>query len=127
LYAVPMEQLEGRVEIGVIVAQHTFGETGALIMGGVLSLLLVSTVSAMLMAGPRVLQVMGEDFRLFRRLSVQNTGGVPRTAVYAQGALTMIFIATSTFESILVFSGFILGLSSLATVLGVFVLRYRHG
>lgn len=127
LYAVPMELLEGRVEIGVIVAQQTFGETGALIMGGVLSLLLISTVSAMLMAGPRVLQVMGEDFRLFRRLSEQNAGGVPRTAVYAQGALTMIFIATSTFESILVFSGFILGLSSLATVLGVFVLRYRHG
>ena len=127
LYAVPMELLEGRVEIGVIVAQQTFGEIGALIMGGVLSLLLVSTVSAMLMAGPRVLQVMGEDFRLFRRLSEQNEGGVPRTAVYAQGALTMIFIATSTFESILVFSGFILGLSSLATVLGVFVLRYRHG
>jgi APA family basic amino acid/polyamine antiporter len=127
LYAVPMELLEGQLEIGVIVAQETFGETGALMMGGVLSLLLISTVSAMLMAGPRVLQVMGEDFRLFRRLSVHNKGGVPRTAVYTQGILTLIFILTSTFESILVFSGFILGLSSLATVLGVFVLRYKKG
>lgn len=127
LYAVPMELLEGQLEIGVIVAQETFGETGALMMGGVLSLLLISTVSAMLMAGPRVLQVMGEDFRLFRRLSAHNKGGVPRTAIYTQGALTLIFILTSTFESILVFSGFILGLSSLATVLGVFVLRYKKG
>lgn len=127
LYAVPMELLEGQLEIGVIVAQETFGETGALMMGGVLSLLLISTVSAMLMAGPRVLQVMGEDFRLFRRLSVHNKGGVPQTAVYTQGILTLIFILTSTFESILVFSGFILGLSSLATVLGVFVLRYKKG
>ncbi|TFH73750.1 amino acid permease [Gammaproteobacteria bacterium LSUCC0112] len=127
LYAVPMEMLEGKLEIGVIVAQETFGETGALMMGGVLSLLLISTVSAMLMAGPRVLQVMGEDFRLFRKLSVHNKGGVPRTAIYTQGVLTLIFILTSTFESILVFSGFILGLSSLATVLGVFVLRYQKG
>ncbi|MDO9475456.1 MAG: amino acid permease [Pseudohongiella sp.] len=127
LYAVPMEMLEGKLEIGVIVAQQTFGETGALLMGGVLSLLLISTVSAMLMAGPRVLQVMGEDFRLFRKLSVHNKGGVPRTAIYTQGLLTLIFILTSTFESILVFSGFILGLSSLATVLGVFVLRYKKG
>jgi len=127
LYAVPMELLEGKVEIGVIVAQETFGETGALIMGGVLSLLLISTVSAMLMAGPRVLQVMGEDFKLFRLLAVNNAGGVPRTAIYSQGALTALFIVTSTFESVLVFSGFILGLSSLATVLGVFVLRFRHG
>lgn len=127
IYAVPMALLEGQLEIGVIVAQETFGETGALMMGGVLSLLLISTVSAMLMAGPRVLQVMGEDFRLFRRLSAHNKGGVPRTAIYTQGALTLIFILTSTFESILVFSGFILGLSSLATVLGVFVLRYTKG
>lgn len=127
LYAVPMEMLEGRIEVGVIVAQQTFGQTGALIMGGVLSLLLVSTVSAMLMAGPRVLQVMGEDFRLFHRLSIRHADGVPRIAIYTQAALTVLFIVTSTFESILVFSGFILGLSSLATVLGVFVLRFRHG
>jgi len=84
-------------------------------------------VSAMLMAGPRVLQVMGEDFRLFRVLAVKNEGGVPRTAIYVQGCLAILFIVTSTFDSVLVFSGFILGLSSLATVLGVFVLRARKG
>ena len=127
LYAVPQELLVGKLEIGVIVAQQTFGTTGALVMGGVLSLLLISTVSAMLIAGPRVLQVMGEDFRLFRMLAVNNKGGVPRTAIYTQGALSMLFIATSSFESVLVFSGFILGLSSLTTVLGVFILRHRQG
>lgn len=127
LYAVPMEILEGRIEIGVIVAEQTFGKVGAMLMGGLLSLLLISTVSAMLMAGPRVLQVMGEDFRLFRLLAVKNAGGVPRTAIYTQGALAAVFIVTSTFDSVLVFSGFILGLSSLATVLGIFVLRYRSG
>lgn len=127
LYAVPMAELEGRLEIGVVVAQATFGSTGALVMGGVLSLLLISTVSAMLMAGPRVLQVMGEDFRLFRLLAMRNKSGVPRAAVYTQGGLTIVFIVTSTFESVLVFSGFILGLSSLATVLGIFVLRFKKG
>ena len=127
LYAVPLAELEGRLEIGVVVAQATFGSTGAMVMGGVLSLLLISTVSAMLMAGPRVLQVMGEDFRLFRVLARRNKSGVPRAAVYTQGGLTVLFIVTSTFESVLVFSGFILGLSSLATVLGIFVLRFRKG
>jgi APA family basic amino acid/polyamine antiporter len=127
LYAVPMELLEGRVEIGVVVAEHTFGRTGALVMGGILSLLLISTVSAMIIAGPRVLQVMGEDFRFFHWLSKRRADGVPRTAVYLQGALAVLFIVTSTFESVLVFSGFILGLSSLATVLGIFVLRFRKG
>ncbi len=127
LYAVPLAELEGKIEVGVIVAEHTFGPAGAMVMGGLLSLLLISTVSAMLMAGPRVLQVMGEDFRLFRALALKNSGGVPRTAIYTQGGLAALFIVTSTFDSVLVFSGFILGLSSLATVLGVFVLRYKQG
>ncbi|MCB1648657.1 MAG: amino acid permease [Pseudomonadales bacterium] len=127
LYAVPMEALEGRIEIGVIVAEHTFGTLGAMLMGALLSLLLISTVSAMLMAGPRVLQIIGEDFRLFRLLAEKNSGGVPRTAIYTQGGLAIAFIITSTFDSVLVFSGFTLGLSSLFTVLGVFVLRWREG
>lgn len=126
LIAVPMDDMEGRIEIGVIVAQYTFGQSGGLVMGATLSLLLISTVSAMTIAGPRVLQVMGEDFRLFRRLSERQANGVPRLAIYAQGALTVVFIVTSTFDAILVFSGFLLGLSSLATVLGIFVLRYRE-
>ena len=35
------------------------------------------------------------------------------------------FILTATFESILVFSGFILGVNTLFTVIGVFVIRWR--
>jgi len=125
LYAVPVEILQGKIEIGVIAAEYQFGKWGATLMGGVLSLLLISTVSAMLMAGPRVLQVMGQDFSLFRRLSTLNAGGVPQIAILLQAAISLTFILTATFESVLVFSGFILGLSSLATVLGIFILRRR--
>ena len=44
---------------------------------------------------------------------------------YCQAALTLVFIVTASFETILVFAGFILGLNSLLTVAGVFVLRMR--
>jgi APA family basic amino acid/polyamine antiporter len=43
-----------------------------------------------------------------------------------QSSLTILFILSSSFESILVFAGFTLALNSFATVLGVFVLRYRQ-
>jgi len=125
LYAAPMHAMEGNIEIGVIVAETTFGPRGALIMGFALSLMLVSTVSAMIMAGPRVLQVIGEDFRVFRLLGKLNDKGVPSIAIYFQSVLSIIFISTATFESILVFSGFILGINSMFAVTGVFVLRYR--
>jgi APA family basic amino acid/polyamine antiporter len=40
--------------------------------------------------------------------------------------LAILFIVSSTFESILVFAGFTLALNSFATVIGVFVLRWRQ-
>ena len=51
-----------KIEIGMIAADYAFGEAGGRAMGITLSLLLISTVSAMLMAGPRVLQVIGQTF-----------------------------------------------------------------
>ncbi|TNF81149.1 MAG: amino acid permease, partial [Gammaproteobacteria bacterium] len=60
LYVAPASEMAGQLEIGYIAARHVFGATGADVMGVVLALLLISTVSAMVMAGPRVLQVIGE-------------------------------------------------------------------
>jgi APA family basic amino acid/polyamine antiporter len=123
LYAAPMSALEGKIEIGVIVAEATFGPSGALVMGFILSLMLISTVSAMIVAAPRVLQVIGEDIKAFSFLSVKNKRGIPTRAIYFQSGLTIIFIVTASFESVLVFSGFILGVNSLFTVAGIFKLR----
>lgn len=125
LYAAPMSQMEGKIEIGVIVAQHAFGDTGGSIMGLVLATLLISTVSAMVIAGPRVLQVIGEDFRIFRFLSMTNDNGIPMVAIFIQSAVTLFFIITSTFESVLIFSGFVMGVNTFFAVAGVFILRRR--
>jgi APA family basic amino acid/polyamine antiporter len=95
-------------------------------MGVTLALLLISTVSAMVVAGPRVLHVIGQDYSTFRWLSKTNADGIPTYAIYTQCALAVFFIVTASFESILVFSGFILGLNSLLTVGGVFILRARE-
>jgi APA family basic amino acid/polyamine antiporter len=126
LRAAPMAAMEGEVEVGYIAATYIFGPLGADIMGVTLALLLVSTVSAMIVAGPRVLHVIGQDYRAFRWLSHTNPDGIPTRAILTQGALAIGFIVTASFESILVFSGFVLGLNSLLAVGGVFVLRARE-
>ena len=55
-----------------------------------------------------------------------NQDGIPSTAIYIQSVLAVAFILTSSFESVLLFAGFTLALSSFVTVLGVFVLRWRQ-
>ncbi len=126
LYVAPMSEMVGKLEIGYVAAQHVFGDTGAAIMGVILALLLISTVSAMVMAGPRVLQVIGQDFVSFRALARTNADGIPYLAISFQAIVALAFIISASFESILVFAGFTLGLNTFFAVLGVFLLRLRQ-
>ena len=125
LLTTPMELLVGEVEVGVIAARHVFGQTGAMFTGAILGILLISTVSAMTIAGPRVLQVVGQDIRAFRFLAKSNSDGMPTTAVMVQSGLALLFVITATFDQVLVFAGFTLALNSLFAVLGLYVLRWR--
>ncbi|HEX7036201.1 MAG TPA: amino acid permease [Pseudomonadales bacterium] len=125
LWVAPIDAMTGRIEVGYVAARHAFGSAGGDLMGVVLAGLLISTVSAMVMAGPRVLQVIGEDFPAFAPLARTNRHGVPHVAIALQTAITLLFIVTASFESILVFAGFTLGLNTFFAVLGVFVLRWR--
>jgi APA family basic amino acid/polyamine antiporter len=126
LYVAPMDAMVGQVEVGYIAAEAAFGDLGGRFTGLIMASLLISTVSAMTIAGPRVLQVVGEDFPALRLLARTNKSGLPATAIFVQSAATILFILSSTFESILVFAGFTLALNSFATVLGVFVLRRKQ-
>ena len=121
-----MDAMRGEIEIGFIAAESAFGAAGGRFAGLALALLLISTVSAMTLAGPRVLQVIGEDFPALRFLSRKNSDGLPYIAIRSQSALAILFILSSGFESILVFAGFTLALNSFATVVGVFVLRRQQ-
>ncbi|MEM1180119.1 MAG: amino acid permease, partial [Acidobacteriota bacterium] len=125
LISAPASAMVNQVDVGHIAAEHLFGGSGGRFMSAALSLALVSTISAMIWAGPRVAQVIGQDYPVFRSLARTNRHGVPVTAVLAQSALVIVLLITSTFEQLLVFTQFTLGLCSALTVLGVFVLRKK--
>jgi len=123
MYAAPVDQMKGQVDVGYIAAHHIFGETGGLIMGLLISIGLVSAISSMVWTGPRVTQVMGEDIGILRLLSVKNRNGVPHLSLLFQYVLVIALILTATFESIVNYIGVMLSLSAFLTVIGVFVLR----
>jgi APA family basic amino acid/polyamine antiporter len=126
LLVAPMHEMVGKVEIGFVAATHIFGERGGELMSLVLAVLLVSTVSAMMLAGPRVLKVIGDDYPVLRFLAPVNRFGVPAAAILIQGGLAILLILSGAFESVLVFTGFTLSLNTFVTVLGVFVLRSKR-
>ncbi|UOQ73893.1 APC family permease [Hymenobacter cellulosilyticus] len=126
LNGTPMPKLAGQLEVGYVAASEIFGAGVGRLMGAVIAVLLVSTVSSMIFAGPRIIQVMGEDLPALRGLAVVSKNGIPVRALLLQTALTLIFILTSTFEQVLLYAGFILSLFTFLTVLGLFVLRVRR-
>ncbi|MBC6412910.1 MAG: amino acid permease, partial [Hyphomonadaceae bacterium] len=114
----PVEAMAGEVEIAAIAAKHAFGESGGRLTAIMLAVLLVSSASAMTLAGPRALQMVGEDFRALRFLSAVSTDGVPRVAILVQSLIAVIFIITSSFQFVVVFTGAILAFNSFLAVAG---------
>lgn len=126
LYSTPVEQLVGQVEVGNIAAISIFGESGGRIMSGVISILLVSSISAMVYVGPRVTQAMGEDVYLLRPLAKRTKKLVPINALWLQSAISLVLILTASFEQIINFSGFVLNLCTLMVAIGLFVNRIKY-
>ncbi|MCU0447821.1 MAG: amino acid permease [Microscillaceae bacterium] len=134
LYTVPVGTLAAEqakdfskpLEVGYLSAQVFFGQVGGRIMGGMIALLLISSISAMVFAGPRVTQVMGEDLPLLAKLAFKNEKGIPFYAILMQSTISLILILTASFDAILYAIAFTLDIFTFSTVLGVFVMRIRQ-
>ncbi len=125
VFSAPVEALAGNLEVGLIAAKHLGGPKLANGVGALVALALISSVSSMVMAGPRVYARMAEDGYLPRWLRTE--AGPPRPAIYFQCALALLLLWTATFDGLLTYIGFTLGLSAAATVLGLVRLRFRAG
>jgi basic amino acid/polyamine antiporter, APA family len=123
LHSTPLPDLSGKLEVGLLSAVKIFDGVGGKIMGLCISLCLVSSISSMVMAGPRILKVMGEDYPRLALFSKENARGVPWVAICTQTGLALILLWTSTFEKVLMFTGFTMALFTSISVIGVFVLR----
>jgi APA family basic amino acid/polyamine antiporter len=119
----PIEDLSGELEIGQITANAIFGSKGGELISFGIGLLLLSGISAMVWAGPRVTQVMGEDHALWRWFSVKTKAHIPLRALWLQTSITIVLLLSGTFEQVMVYSGFVLQLFAALAVSAVFVAR----
>lgn len=123
LYTTPASEMSGKVDVGLIAGQHIFGDTGGRIVGALICLGLVSSISAMTWIGPRVTMVMGEDIPMLRVFSRKTDRGVPAAALLFQFAMVHVLIFSRSFEAVLDYIQFSLTFCSFLTVLGVMLLR----
>lgn len=126
LYAAPISALAGQPEVGDVAAKAIFGSTGGRIVSALIALALVSSVSSMVMAGPRVMQAMGEDLPAFRLLGRRAQNGVPVYALLLQSSIALLIVMLAGLREVLQYIGVTLSLFAFLTVLGVYVLRAKQ-
>jgi len=123
--AVPAKVISGRLEVGRLVAEHLGGSAWANGATLLIALALVTSVSSLVMTGPRVYARMASDRYLPSWLAQKS--GPPRAAIVFQFAIALVMLWTASYQSLLTFIGFTLSLSTAATVCGLIVTRRRLG
>ena len=125
MYVCTFDEMRGKVAIGNIVIGKVFGDQAALTFAGLFAIALVSGINAMFIAGPRVAQRMGEDYRIFSFLKGQNEKGAPVNAILLQTLISVCIVLLFDFRMILQYIELTLSIFCLLTVIGVFVIRAR--
>jgi APA family basic amino acid/polyamine antiporter len=126
LYSVPIPELKGVLEVGYLSANKIFGVQVGQFMSLIIAFLLISTISAMILAGPRVMKSMGSDIKGLKFFATSNKNNVPYVAIIFQSVIAIVLVLTSSFQSLITYVGFTLNLFTFLTVLGIFILRYKH-
>jgi APA family basic amino acid/polyamine antiporter len=119
----PIGELSGQLDVASISGRHIFGDIGGRIVGAMICIGLVSSLSAMMWIGPRVMMTMGEDIAVLQVFSRRSTSGAPAYAILFQLAVACLLLFTRSFEAVLDFIQFSLLFCSFFTVLGVIKLR----
>ena len=123
LHTAPIDKLAGQIDVARIAGTYIFGEVGGRIVGAMICIGLISSISAMMWIGPRVMMTMGEDIPALRVFSRKSTQGAPAYAILFQLTVATLMLFTRSFEAVLDFIQFALLFCSFFTVLGVIKLR----
>ncbi len=119
LYSAPIDQLAGRAEVGAIAAEQLGGLPARRFLSAIVGLGLLTSISAMVMVGPRIYAQMAEDGLLPRALRARSP--TPRVSIGLQVGLALAAFFVGELRDLLLYVGFLLGVSSSATVCCLFV------
>jgi APA family basic amino acid/polyamine antiporter len=125
-YGASVDELAGKVEVGLVASENLFGPIGAGFIVAVLAVSLLASASAMTVVGPRVYYALGQDFGPLAFLArVNPTTGTPVAALTLQAAVTSVLIVMGRVDQIQQYAGFTLSLMATLAVSCVIVLRVR--
>ncbi|MCF7669232.1 MAG: amino acid permease [Verrucomicrobia bacterium] len=125
VFSAPVDKLVGQVDIARVAAGFIGGEGLANAVTALIAFAFITSVSSLVMAGPRVYSKMAEDG--FMPSCMIARSGPPRIAILAQSTAALLLLWTTAFGQLLTYIGFTLGLSTACVVVGLVVMKLREG
>lgn len=126
LYAAPASELVGRPDIALVAAHSLSGDIGVWVIQLVIAVSLLTSITAMVLAGPRVYAKMAEDGAL-PRLFKAKEGEPPRASIMLQVATALVLILIADLRDLLSYLGLTLSLCLALAVTSLFVRHFRLG
>jgi len=126
VYALPRGEISGTASIAGLAAARLFGRSLEQVISVFIAFALFSSLSAYIMLGPRVYFSMAQDNLFFRfAADVHPRYHVPSKSILFQGLIACAMVLIGTFDQLLTYLGFALGIFPILAVLGLFKLRQR--
>jgi len=126
IYAIPPDEMKGVISVGGLAMGKLFGSSAEKVFSLLISFALFSSLSAFIIIGPRVYYKMAKDGLFFKRVArVHPRFKVPSAAILLQGFIAIVFVISGTFEQILTYMGFSLGIFPLLTIAGMIKMRLK--
>ena len=123
LWSGSLESMAGREDVARVAAESIGGQGLAQWVTLIILVSLMTSISAMLMAGPRVYAKMAEDGYLPRWMKSAQPPGWGNISLQIFVALLLLWIPT--FKDLLAYIGFTLGIGTALTVLGLVKLKMK--
>jgi basic amino acid/polyamine antiporter, APA family len=121
------EGLEAVAPIAQLAAARLFGARWSMPVSFTIGLMLLSTLSAYVLIGPRVVYAMAQagQFPAFAA-RLTRRAGTPVIATALQVAVALLILWTGTQETIIVYSGVGLSIFSMLAMSSIYILRWRR-
>jgi basic amino acid/polyamine antiporter, APA family len=126
MYLVPLERVSSGETFAAQAGQALFGSAGAQVFSGIVVVSVLGSLTAILMASPRVYYAMAADGLFVKAgASIHPRFGTPARAIILQAALASVLIAIGTFQQIIAYFIFVTVIFIGLTVAALFVFRLR--
>jgi basic amino acid/polyamine antiporter, APA family len=127
VYGIKPEEMKDVISIGGLAMGNLFGKSAEILFSLLIAFALFSSLSAFIIIGPRVYYSMAKDGLFFKSVAkIHNRFQVPSNSILLQCLIAVILALSGTFEQVLTYMGFALGIFPVLTVSGVFKLRKNN-